>query len=160
MIKIRGINKNRFSSDIDVLWKLKFNTIREVNSQDYTQSQVMAWAPDHYDREGWFKRVIGMDPFIAELENLVVGFADLQADGYIDHFYCHLDFQGKGVGKALMQALMDKGELIGIERYYSHVSITAKPFFEHFGFTSVKRQSVEVRGEGLTNFVMEKRVAK
>jgi putative acetyltransferase len=80
----------------------------------------------------------------------------LQSDGYIDHFYCHLDYQGKGVGKALMRALMDKGEQTGIQRYYSHVSITAKPFFEHFGFEIVKQQSVEVRGAALTNFMMEK----
>ena len=101
-----------------------------------------------------------MDPLIAEIDDLVVGFADLQADGYIDHFFCHLDYQGKGVGKALMQVLIDKGTLMGLKRYYSNVSITAKPFFKHFGFIIVKQQSVAVRGTVLTNFLMEKSVSK
>ena len=32
----------------------------------------------------------------------------------------------------------------------------ARPFFEHFGFCLVKEQQVEIRGEILTNYVMEK----
>ncbi|MBD0277695.1 MAG: hypothetical protein ICV81_06985 [Flavisolibacter sp.] len=33
-------------------------------------------------------------------------------------------------------------------------SITAKPFFEHLGFRSVKEQTVFVNDVGLTNFKM------
>ncbi|WP_394392412.1 GNAT family N-acetyltransferase [Shewanella woodyi] len=156
MIKVREFNAQSSSSDIDELWTLKFNTIRKVNCRDYTQAQVKAWAPDRFDRESWLKRVSEMAPLIAEVDGVVVGFADLQVDGYIDHFFCHLDYQGRGVGKTLMKALMEKGVRLGVPRYYSHVSITARPFFEHFGFTLVKQQSVEVRGEALTNYVLEK----
>lgn len=99
-----------------------------------------------------------MDPFIAELSGKLVGFADLQSDGYIDHFFCHLDHQGQGVGSALMKTLIQTANAKGLGKMYSHVSITAKPFFEHFGFLSLKTQEVEVRGEILTNFVMEKKL--
>ena len=160
MIKIRAFNSCVPSSDVDDLWLLKFNTIRKINSKDYTQTQINAWAPDEYDHQNWLNRLSEMDPLIAEIDDLIVGFADLQADGYIDHFFCHLDYQGKGVGKALMQALIDKGTLMGLKRYYSNVSITAKPFFKHFGFIIVKQQSVAVRGTVLTNFLMEKSVSK
>ena len=44
----------------------------------------------------------------------------------------------------------------GISRLYSEVSITARPFYERMGFKVVKEQQVEMRGQVLTNFVMEK----
>lgn len=43
-----------------------------------------------------------------------------------------------------------------LDRLYSHASITAKPFFEHFGFKEVKEQEVHIRGQILTSFVLEK----
>ncbi|MGL5364343.1 MAG: GNAT family N-acetyltransferase, partial [Plesiomonas shigelloides] len=43
---------------------------------------------------------------------------------------------------------------------YSHVSITAKPFFERFGFRVVKKQQVAINGQVLTNFLMEKHTAE
>ena len=55
-----------------------------------------------------------------------------------------------------MQTLLDAANKKRLERLYSHVSITAKPFFEHFGFKVVNPQQVEIRGEILTNYVMEK----
>lgn len=82
MPKIRNFEKK----DAVVTWELKFNTIRSVNIHDYTEAQTKAWAPDNYDMDIWQKRVETMNPFIAEIDGQVVGFADLQKDGYIDHF--------------------------------------------------------------------------
>ncbi|TMN96988.1 hypothetical protein CWB66_17410 [Pseudoalteromonas sp. S558] len=42
-----------------------------------------------------------INPFVAILNGEVVGHADVQGDGYIDHFFCHWKHQGKGIGKAL-----------------------------------------------------------
>lgn len=135
-----------------------FNTVRNVNSKHYSDAQVKAWAPDDYDQDEWLERISAINPFIATLNSEVVGYADIQNDGYIDHFFCHFKHQGKGIGKALMQALITAGHEKGISRYYSHASITAKPFFEYFGFVEVKKQQVMIRGQELTNYVMEKYV--
>ena len=156
MIQIRKFNQAYQSDDSNALWQIKFNTIHRVNIRDYTQVQVNAWAPTQTIPDNWLERIRAMNPFIAESEGKLLGFADLQDDGYIDHFFCHVDHQGQGIGKALMLALMDESETKGITRCYSHVSITARPFFEHFGFILVNSQEVEVRGQVLTNFVMEK----
>ncbi|MBO1405521.1 GNAT family N-acetyltransferase, partial [Vibrio cholerae] len=48
------------------------------------------------------------------------------------------------------------GKLQGITRFYSEVSITARPFYERFGFNVTQEQTIEVRGQKLCNFVMEK----
>jgi putative acetyltransferase len=145
-------------SDAKALWDIHFHTIRNVNIRDYSQAQVEAWAPDISDNSVWLKRMKGLDPYVAILEELIVGYADLQYDGYIDHFFCHGNHQGKGIGKSLMQKIIFTAKSKGIERLYSHVSITAKPFFEHFGFQVLTEQQVEIRGQVLTNYVMEKSV--
>jgi len=90
------------------------------------------------------------------LNDVIVGYADVQADGYIDHFYCHWQYQGIGIGKRLMETIFLTGRSQDVERFYSHVSITAKSFFEHMGFKSLTEQQVEVSDQLLTNYIMEK----
>ena len=141
--------------DEKAIWQIKHDTIRKVNINDYSEQQVQAWAPDIYDEERWTKRINEMNPFVAEIDGIIVGYADIQSDGYVDHFFCHSEYQGQGVGKSLMQSILDKAQAEGINRLYSHVSITAQPFFEHFEFIVIKKQKVEIRGQVLTNFVME-----
>lgn len=138
------------------LRKIFFHTIRNINIKDYSKEQVTAWAPDEFDATQWQERVSAINPFIATIDHHIVGYADIQPDGHIDHFFCHWQHQGQGVGKTLMQTILSQAKHNNINRLYSHASITAKPFFEHFGFTMVKQQSVEIRGQILTNFVMEK----
>ena len=138
------------------LWQLKFATIRQINCRDYSPAQCAAWAPDDLDPALWQQRVQGMNPWVALLDGEIAGFADLQADGYIDHFFCHHAHQGQGVGRALMQQIAQAADAAGLARLYSHVSLTARPFFERYGFRIVTEQGVSIRGETLTNFVMEK----
>lgn len=152
MIKIRTLRKD----DEFELWKLKVNTIKNVNIKDYSKEQIKVWTTDEYNSDKWIKRVKDMNPFIAEINGKIVGFADIQDDGYIDHFFCHNEFQGQGIGKMLMQHLMNKCKEKSISRVYSQVSITAKPFFEVFGFHVVKQQSMKIENQTLSNYVMEK----
>lgn len=152
MITIREYKED----DAPITWELFYNTIRKINSRDYSLSQVQAWASDKLDMAVWRKRMSGISPYIAELNGQVVGYADLQDDGLIDHFFCHAEYQGIGVGRALMEHILATGNAKGISRFYSEVSITAKPFYERFGFQVDKEQLVEMRGQKLTNFVMVK----
>ncbi|GAJ75286.1 putative acetyltransferase [Vibrio sp. JCM 18905] len=80
----------------------------------------------------------------------------------IDHFFCHHEYQGQGIGRDLMSFLFSQAKVQGgIERLYSEVSITARPFYEKMGGFTVKvQQRAEVRGgETLTNFMMEKYIS-
>ena len=140
-----------------LLRELFYNTVHNVNQRDYDQAQRNAWAPAQYDENAWAMRIMQSEPFVALHHDTIVGFADVQSDGYIDFFFCHQAYQGKGVGKALMQHLLKTGKRYGVKRFYANVSITAKPFFQHYGFVVVKQQQKEVRGVVLTNFLMEKK---
>ncbi|MCG9695308.1 GNAT family N-acetyltransferase [Vibrio sp. Isolate22] len=152
MVRIRNYQE----SDAKALWEIFFYTVRNVNIRDYSQEQVEAWAPSGFDFALWQKRIDGLKPFVAELDGHIVGYTDLQPSGLVDHFFCHHEYQGRGVGRALMEHVFTIGQIRGVSRYFSEVSITARPFYERMGFKVVNDQQVDMRGVTLTNFVMEK----
>lgn len=154
MITIREYKE----SDASALWAIFYHTVRCVNIRDYSQEQVEAWAPDTFPSDIWQQKMREAQPFIAEIGNDIVGYADLQENGLINYFYCHAEHQGKGVGRCLIEHVLNVGESKGMRFFYSNVSVTARPFYEKFGFKVTQEQIVEVRGQQLINFVMEKRI--
>ncbi|PQJ44328.1 GNAT family N-acetyltransferase [Vibrio campbellii] len=156
MITIRDFQEE----DAPILWALFFNTVRNVNRRDYTEQQVKAWAQEGFDSQLWLNKMISIQPFVAELNSVIVGYSDVQPSGLVDHFFCHHEYQGQGVGRVLMTHVIKQAEAKGLDRIYSEVSITARPFYEHMGFTVVNEQQIEVRGATLTNYVMERHLDK
>ena len=139
------------------LKRLFFNTIRNVNIRDYTLEQVSVWAPDEIDDEKWRVRMEGIAPFVCVENARIVGYADVQTSGYIDHFYVHHEWQRQGVGSLLFSRLVEQAtEYGGVTELTSEVSITARPFFESKGFQVVREQEVEVQGLILHNFKMRR----
>ncbi|MDZ4722114.1 MAG: GNAT family N-acetyltransferase [Roseiflexaceae bacterium] len=138
------------------LWELFHSTIHHVNIADYSIEQVNAWAPDQVDTERWRERIAGINPFVVEHEGQIIGYADIQPSGYIDHFYVHYQWQRRGVGTLLMQQIHAVAEQNQITRLFSQVSITARPFFEAWGFSVEAEQVVQARGVTMTNFRMSK----
>ncbi len=141
--------------DAPFLAAIFFNTIHNINSKDYSSEQINAWAPP-IEIERWIKKWRKVPPFVAVLNDTIVGFAEFEENGHIDCFYCHHEYQRCGVGTVLMNTIEDEAKKNNIKTIYAEVSITAKPFFAEKGFKIVKEQSVNVRGINLTNFVMEK----
>ncbi|PAU78854.1 GNAT family N-acetyltransferase [Halomonas salipaludis] len=140
------------------LYEIFYNTIRTVNIQDYSEDQVAAWAPSYIDMEFVMQKIRDIDPFVAVEDGRIIGYADIQPDGYIDHFYCHHQFQGQGVGRRLFVALEEEAVEKGIPSMYSNVSITAKPFFKAMGFSVEREQLVKVGDQQLKNYRMVRRL--
>lgn len=140
------------SEKILELWDVYFSSIRMVCSKDYSKEQIEAWAPESFDMTIFERKMSILDPFLAICDEKVVGYSDLQSDGLIDHFFVHGDFQEKGVGTRLMNAILDKGE--SYPKLYSNVSHTAKPFFLKHGFSVVNVKNEEIRGALIENNLM------
>jgi putative acetyltransferase len=98
----------------------------------------------------------GLRPLVAEADGRVVGYADLQANGYIDHFFVSGKYARRGVGRLLMESLHARAAESGLARLFSDVSVTAEPFFESFGFSVVERKDVVIGRVSLPNARMEK----
>ena len=139
----------------EYLWKIFYDTVRNVNVKDYTIEQVKAWAPEVYDKEDWNNKIMNISPYVAFLDGKILGYADLQDNGKIDHFYVHHNFQRMGIGNCLMNHLIKQARTKRIKKLYSEVSITAKPFFEYFKFRVAIKQEVEIRGIKIINYLMD-----
>ncbi|MFB8792295.1 MAG: GNAT family N-acetyltransferase [Potamolinea sp.] len=142
--------------DAEAIMNLFYDTVHEVNIRDYTKEQVDAWAPANMDVELWTRRLRSKLTYVAEEDDKIIGFGELEENGHIDCFYCHKDFQGQGIGKQILSQIESKAKSLGLVRLFTEASITAKPFFESQRFIVVIKQEVERRGQSFINFAMEK----
>lgn len=141
------------------LWEIFFNTVHKINIRDYSQFQVFAWAPPDLDKELWKNKIENINPYVVVNGENIIGYADLQDNGLIDHFFCDYRWQRKGVGSLLMEKIQEEAVNRSLKSLYSEVSITARPFYAAHGFEVIKNQIVEIRGAKLINYRMEKRLA-
>jgi putative acetyltransferase len=144
------------AGDAEALWAVYFSAIHHVAAADYSEEQIDAWAPANIDPSEWSKRVSGIAPFVAERDGSIVGYADVQQSGYIDHFFVAAGATRQGVGSLLMDRIHFTALSAGLQSLFSDVSITARPFFEHWGFEIEGRQNLVVNGVSLANFRMRK----
>jgi putative acetyltransferase len=156
MISIRRIA----TGEEPLLWNVFHSSVHEVARSHYTQEQLDAWAPAQYPGDAWESRVIRNCPFVAELEGVIVGFADIQPNGYIDQFFVSGKAAGKGVGMRLMAVLEEIAKANHIPRMFSNVSTSAEPFFLKHGFVVQERRSVMIRGVTLSNARMCRLLSK
>jgi putative acetyltransferase len=142
--------------DAPVLRAVFYSSVHELARQHYRREQLNAWAPRAYDAAQWAERLRGNQPFIAEIGGRIAGFADLQASGYIDHFFVAGAFAGQGAARALMAQIHDAAARRGITELFANVSLTAESFFAKNGFVVEARQRSELRGVVLANARMRK----
>lgn len=76
----------------------------------------------------------------------------------IDHFFVAAGAGGQGVGGALMRRLLARAEELGLAEVNSLVSLTAEPFFAHFGFEVLERHVFDLRGVEMRNALMRRRL--
>lgn len=138
------------------LFDVYYSAIHLVASRDYTPEQIHAWAPKDLDTVLWEKRIRGINPFVADVNGEVVGYADLQANGYIDHFFVSGNHPRVGIGSLLMKHLLREATSLGLSELTSDVGRTAQPFYEKFGFVVVEQRRPEVRGVVIPNALMRR----
>lgn len=140
------------SQDCSELGELFYNTVHTVNASDYTKEQLDVWATGIVDLEKWNQSFQEHYSLVAVEDETIVGFGDIDKNGYLDRLYVHKDYQGKGIATAICNRLEQEAQ----REITTHASITARPFFEKRGYVVVKEQQVERQGIMLTNFVMKK----
>ncbi|SFC60512.1 Acetyltransferase, GNAT family [Polaromonas sp. OV174] len=152
-----GLRIRNFRAGDEAALRAVFHaSIHGLAGRDYSPEQLNAWAPLDYDAAPWGERMRANQPFVAEIDGEVVGYADLQASGYIDHFFVAATHAGRGVGAALMAHIHQAAARGGITRLFADVSLRAEPFFSRHGFVLEARQQVERRGVVLRNARMYK----
>lgn len=145
-------------ADLDALIVLFQDSLRTVARRDYTLEQVLAWAADEVDREGWALRLATCSTWVAGLGACAVGFISLEPSGRVDMLYVDAQHQGRSIASSLLRRAESSARARGLLRLFTEASITAKPFFERRGFHAGEAQTVARRGQELTNFRMTRRL--
>jgi putative acetyltransferase len=144
------------SGEEPALFDVYHSAIHLVAKHDYNTVQINAWAPRDLDQDLWMRKIQSIKPFVAELGGKLVGYADVQSSGYIDHFFVSGYHPRQGIGTRLMAALHEEAARIGLAELTSDVSRTAQPFFEKFGFSIIEQRLPELRGVIIPNAFMRK----
>ncbi|MEO0835192.1 MAG: GNAT family N-acetyltransferase [Cyanobacteria bacterium J06642_3] len=131
-------------------------TVRKINIQHYSPQQVKAWSPDNIYFRNWAEICSDRFTYVAVENDKIMGFGELEADGHIDCFYVHYQYQRQGVGSSIYQAIEAKARELNLTRLFAEASITAKPFFINQGFSVIKQQQVFCREVAFVNFLMKK----
>lgn len=134
-----------------------YSAIHISLAKDYTKTQLNAMAPPSslIDTSRTAKLEI-IKPFVALIQEVIVGFAEFEPNDHIDRFYVHPDFQNHEVGTTLIKQIESEARKLQLPRIFADVSITAKKFFSSKGFHLINEQTVVRDGVHITNFSMEK----
>ncbi|MBN1045723.1 GNAT family N-acetyltransferase [Clostridium botulinum] len=141
------------SADCNSLAELFYNTVHSINEKDYNEEQLNVWATGRVNFEAWNRSFLEHFTVVAVDDDVIVGFGDIDKTGYLDRLFVHKNYQKRGIAKAICDELEKK---VNTEKFITHASITARPFFEKRGYRVLKEQQVEREGIILSNYVMEK----
>ncbi|MFF2753301.1 GNAT family N-acetyltransferase [Psychrobacillus sp. NPDC058041] len=147
--------------DTEEVVSLFYDTVHSVNSRDYSQSELDAWAPrnEKENKVKLWKESLGRNiTYVVKMNNKIIGFSDLTHNGHLDRLYVHKEYQGKGIATALVDMLESEANKLNLLEIDTEASITAKPFFEQRGYKIICTQTVERKGVKLTNYQMIKKV--
>ncbi len=159
MFKIGGMKIRRLApGDEPALLAVFYSAVQQSAARDYSPEQLAAWAPADIDGARWAEHMRALRPFVVERGGHIVGYADLQPNGYIDHFFVSGQHPRQGIGALLMQRILAQAQALGLAELSADVSLTAQPFFAHYGFELVERREVVRGGVTIPNALMRKRL--
>jgi ribosomal protein S18 acetylase RimI-like enzyme len=90
------------------------------------------------DDTGYFRDVVATecDVWLAEVNGRIVGLMAMKGS-LIDQLFVDVDFQGQGVGTALLVKARERSPA-GLQLYTFQKNVTAREFYERHGFTAVR----------------------
>ncbi|MFD1336871.1 GNAT family N-acetyltransferase [Oceanobacillus iheyensis] len=147
------------SSDTAELVDLFYETVHGINKQDYTKEQLHAWAKfsnKQQKQDSWYHSLNQNITYVALIDNVIVGFIDLEKNGYLNRLFVHKDYQRQGIAKRLYNSIENDAKQYNIEKLYTNASITAKPFFNRCGFSIIQKQEIYIDEVELINYKMSK----
>lgn len=142
-----------YACDIATLFH---RAVHSIDRSIYTEEQQEAWAPTPPDMILWKKRLAQKRPYLAIIDDQMVGFMELDEDGHIDCAYTDPDYQQRGIASALLTYVEARAKSFGVGRLYVEASKVARPFFEKRGFQLVRENEIIRRGVVLINYSLEK----
>lgn len=131
--------------------------VTETAAADYPPEQIQAWArPETRELSMWNAAMLQRKSIVATLDGKPVGFSDISPHGYIDMMFVAPRYQRLGVARSLLAYIEAQARTERLTELAANVSITARPFFERYGFVVEAEQHPVINGVQLTNYAMAK----
>lgn len=150
--------RTHLPEDYEALADLFYRAVHAIGDELYTPAEKAAWAPVNTRErlDHWKERVETKRPFVAEYQDQIVGFIELEPDGLIDCLYVDPNHQNLGLAGQLYQQAVNEASHFGLKELSTYASKKARPFFERRGFVVAHENLVEKDGQKLTNYFMKK----
>lgn len=144
------------NSDFNKLREIYRLSVQKLATKLYSKEQVEAWSnfPKNYDKFHEF--IFKPTTFILEIDNNIIAFCGLKNDGHIASFYVHPDFSRKGYGTKILNFVLEKGQELGIKRFYTEASFLSQPVFKRCGFQVIEMETVKYGEISFDRYKMEK----
>jgi len=144
------------SKDTERIWEIHNNSVRALCQPDYSKEQIEAWA-GHRMPEDYRQRILGGHFYAAEMDGSIVGYARYSPKTtelcsiFIDPLAAR-----RGVGKALVDLIFEDAGAQGLTHLWLDASLTAVPFYQAVGFSTVEETTHDFSGVGLECIRMTK----
>ena len=159
-------------SDIPAITGLYRDTVRRINSGDYSEKQIEVWSSSAENYNRWKDAVTQQYFMLAETgvsgkngtaetgksAKILAGFCSICPDGYLDFLYISSRYQRQGAAKLLVTEIERRAAEQKNPEIYSHVSKTAKGFFEKTGYTHMEDLQEMHKGVLFVNALMVKKI--
>lgn len=133
--------------------------IHTTAAVDYSPDQIESWAPADVDVSAWERKRAERLTAVADDGGTVVGFTDVDHDGYIDMLFVDPAVGRRGVATSLVTWAAQRAESLGARFLRTSASITARPFFIAQGFVVDEERRPVVRGVAMPNYAMGRSLA-
>ncbi|MDC3424712.1 GNAT family N-acetyltransferase [Aquibacillus sp. 3ASR75-11] len=122
------------NGDSEAIYNVHFDTIKNVCSSHYTQSQVKVWA-GKIKPNAYLENIESKEMLVAEINDKIVGFGQLNLDNSeIEAVYVRSSNLRMGVGQRLFQKLEMIAKDNGLQKLSLISSLNAIEFYKRLGF--------------------------
>jgi putative acetyltransferase len=142
--------------DLPEITAIYRDTIRAVNSRDYSEAQIEAWSSGADDTKKWQDRIKKFYFLVAEVNNQIVGFSYLKQGYYLENIFVHKDFQRQTIASKLLRIMESQVSINGNDTIKSDISITALDFFDSHFYDVEKKQKKSFKGKVFDIYIVTK----
>ena len=127
-------------TDAWVLSAIHLAAIKALPATFYSRKELLAWRNNRDKADGSnILKSMKVETFWVAIErDVVIGFASFIVDELIG-LYVHPKYQGKGVGRALVQHFCNEATNQGINKVITTASLYAEGFYLRLGFTAIQK---------------------
>jgi len=138
--------------------RIFFCAVHDGTRHAYTLQERRAWAGDSIDLPRWQTRLATLTGFVAEENAEPVGYMAMTPDGHLDLAFVLPSCAGRGIGRALLDAVEAQARALGLGRLTTHASLAARPFFARQGWRVMSEETVLRAGVSLRRFAMDRQL--